>query len=366
MWREKTSLLQEEVDTLFATKTELFGEVEGIRKESSILEEQRNELNTQVYLLEHQMNELKINTQLLQTKKDELWQVCEERQTKANNLNIEVDCLKEKQLHFEKEVASLESKRTTLLESIEETHRQIEHNVNLYYTNAMNIMQNSLDASAEKAGEEYRQAIQEYQTEYATTLGEMALAFDDEIAEKKESLTALMAELKRLQKIVNVAIEERKRAENENKDLFRLSLSEIDLKEIKHLREVIPYLREARPLNKMIWEGYYQRTYKDLVIRLIGEKRKACGIYKLTNLLDGKIYIGQARDISERWSEHIKKGLGIDTNNQILYIAMRKDGPENFTYEVLEECEPAELNDKEKFWITYFKSTEYGYNMKVG
>lgn len=39
MWREKTSLLQEEVDTLFATKTELFGEVEGIRKESSILEE---------------------------------------------------------------------------------------------------------------------------------------------------------------------------------------------------------------------------------------------------------------------------------------------------------------------------------------
>ena len=67
-----------------------------------------------------------------------------------------MDCLKEKQLHFEKEVASLESKRTTLLESIEETHRQIEQNVNLYYANAMNIMQNSLDASAEKAGEEYR------------------------------------------------------------------------------------------------------------------------------------------------------------------------------------------------------------------
>jgi hypothetical protein len=67
-----------------------------------------------------------------------------------------VDCLKNKQLHFEKEVASLESKRTTLLESIEETHRQIEQNVNLYYTNTMNIMQNSLDASAEKIGEEYR------------------------------------------------------------------------------------------------------------------------------------------------------------------------------------------------------------------
>jgi hypothetical protein len=39
MWREKTTLLHEEVDALSATKTELFGEVEGIRKESSILEE---------------------------------------------------------------------------------------------------------------------------------------------------------------------------------------------------------------------------------------------------------------------------------------------------------------------------------------
>ena len=39
MWREKTTLLHEEIDTLSATKTELFGEVEGIRKESSMLEE---------------------------------------------------------------------------------------------------------------------------------------------------------------------------------------------------------------------------------------------------------------------------------------------------------------------------------------
>jgi hypothetical protein len=39
MWREKTTLLHEEVDALSVTKTELFGEVEGIRKESIILEQ---------------------------------------------------------------------------------------------------------------------------------------------------------------------------------------------------------------------------------------------------------------------------------------------------------------------------------------
>lgn len=161
------------------------------------------------------------------------------------------------------------------------------------------------------------------------------------------------------------AIEAQKRADDDNKDLYRLSLSEIDLKEIIHLRDVIPYLREARPLYKMIWEGYYQRPYKELVARLMG-KKVVTGIYKLTNLIDGKVYVGQARDIGERWSEHIKKGIGIDTNNQILYLAMRKVGPENFSFEILEECPKDVLNDKEKFWITYYKATEYGYNMKVG
>lgn len=45
---------------------------------------------------------------------------------------------------------------------------------------------------------------------------------------------------------------------------------------------------------------------------------------------------------------------------------MRKDGPENFSYEIIETCPSASLNEKEKYWINYFKTMEYGYNMKVG
>jgi hypothetical protein len=90
---------------------------------------------------------------------------------------------------------------------------------------------------------------------------------------------------------LSAAIDERKRADDNNRDFYKLELSEVDKKEIYRLREVIPYLREARPLNKMIWEGYYQKPYKDLTARVVGEG-KVSGIYKITNLKNEKSYIG--------------------------------------------------------------------------
>ena len=44
---------------------------------------------------------------------------------------------------------------------------------------------------------------------------------------------------------------------------------------------------------------------------------------------------------------------------------MYEQGVENFTFEILEECLPEELNDKEKYWIDFYNGVEYGYNMKL-
>ena len=90
------------------------------------------------------------------------------------------------------------------------------------------------------------------------------------------------------------------------------------------------------------------------------------GIYKLTNTKNQKIYIGQAVDIGTRWKDHIKAGLGIDTPNNMLYSAMMEDGVENFTFEVLEECGRSHLNDREKYYIAFYRSQEWGYNMSRG
>jgi group I intron endonuclease len=71
-------------------------------------------------------------------------------------------------------------------------------------------------------------------------------------------------------------------------------------------------------------------------------------------------------DLSTRWKDHIKAGLGIDTPSNILYKAMAADGVENFSFEVLEECDRSELNNRETYWIDFYNTTIFGYNMTKG
>ena len=80
-----------------------------------------------------------------------------------------------------------------------------------------------------------------------------------------------------------------------------------------------------------------------------GSTAETIGIYKITNQKTDIVYIGQAVDMSTRWKNHAKAGLGIDTPaNNKLYKAMIEDGLENFSFELLEQCNRNELNEKEK------------------
>lgn len=123
-------------------------------------------------------------------------------------------------------------------------------------------------------------------------------------------------------------------------------------------------MRDTEPLNKVIWKVYYENPYTDLVGRVLGKKKRT-GIYKITNIKNGMCYVGQALDAAERWKQHIRRGIGADspTRNK-LYPAMLSFGVENFTFELIEECAPEELNEKEQFWQNYFKAKEFGYSIK--
>lgn len=76
-----------------------------------------------------------------------------------------------------------------------------------------------------------------------------------------------------------------------NLDFYRLQLSNVDIEEIKKIRSIIPYLRNAEPVNKVIWKVYYERAYTDLIGRVIGTGTHS-GIYKITNIQNQKCYVG--------------------------------------------------------------------------
>lgn len=87
-------------------------------------------------------------------------------------------------------------------------------------------------------------------------------------------------------------------------------------------------------------------------------------IYKITNEINDKIYIGQTiRTIDERWRHHVYYSL-TGLHKTKLARAIRKYGKESFKIEILEETE--DLDKREIFYISFFKSDLFGYNIKIG
>ena len=86
---------------------------------------------------------------------------------------------------------------------------------------------------------------------------------------------------------------------------------------------------------------------------------KKCGIYKITSP-SNKIYIGQSRDINKRIQSYIK-GYKLKAQPK-LYNSINKYTWENHTFEIIEECEFNELNNRERYWQEYYNSIEQGLN----
>lgn len=90
-------------------------------------------------------------------------------------------------------------------------------------------------------------------------------------------------------------------------------------------------------------------------------------IYKITNTVNNKIYIGQTtKTIEERFQKHIQKAK--QHVNRYLYDAMNHYGYDNFKIEPIEECDNNLLNEREIYWIKYYNSNNkiLGYNMTTG
>lgn len=92
------------------------------------------------------------------------------------------------------------------------------------------------------------------------------------------------------------------------------------------------------------------------------------GIYKITNLINGKSYIGQSLHIERRFLQHKSPYERDRYPNKPLYKAFEKYGIENFDFSILEECPAEQLDEKEIFWIKEYKSLvhENGYNILDG
>nr|DAR02343.1 MAG TPA: intron associated endonuclease [Crassvirales sp.] len=90
-------------------------------------------------------------------------------------------------------------------------------------------------------------------------------------------------------------------------------------------------------------------------------------IYKITNKINGKSYIGQTiQNVKERFYQHCATKCSQAILNMVIHKAINKYGKSNFTIEVIEEVESTNLNDRERYWIRYYDSYNNGYNSTKG
>ena len=242
--------------------------------------------------------------------------------------------------------------RDQVLKDLKENGVQvIEHELSIY--------RNSMQSLKERLRNEC-------ELEYHIILEDLAETFTQESEYRRIAIQELEDTLATLKATIDSAVEANKRevAKEQEQNFYRLNISEKDLEEIKQLRLVADLLRDKEPLNKVIWKVYYEKPTTDLVGRVIGPGVHT-GIYKITNLQNQMCYVGQAANLADRWKQHIKRGLGAETpTKNKLYPIMQSVGVENFSFEVIEECDRSKLNEREDYWQEYFHAIDFGYSIK--
>ena len=230
------------------------------------------------------------------------------------------------------------------------------------------VLDEAYQEKRDELKKKFEQDKNDYTQEYLEVIKDLTSSIEDKIKDKQDELSQINQEVEREREIVNLSVEMRKRAEEEQSkvDFYRLQLPHNDIQDIEILKPVADKLHTKEAIYKVIWKTYYEKPFNDLVGRVIGNTVKT-GIYKITDIETGKAYVGQAVDIKNRWRSHIKRGMGAETpTRNKLYPAMLEKGVENFTFEIIEECKAAQLSEREKYWIDFLKTKEYGWNVVAG
>ena len=225
----------------------------------------------------------------------------------------------------------------------------------------MNDIRKQAQEQTNKEIEEIKKKTLEYDMQTVKSLTDAAAA--------QQELENIKLELEEF-RAKRAAINELRRKEEElaaEQDGHRIILSEDDKEDIKYLISIEDKIHNVDLLHKLIWSEYLQKPFNQMLNNIFGSKIPKNVIYCIENISDNKKYIGKtSAEVSKRWTEHIKTSLGIGGVKKSKIHSMLFNNWDNFTFSVVEVVENANLSEREKYYIQFFETDKYGYNLKSG
>lgn len=290
-------------------------------------------------------------------------------------LLLVVACVKLKEANKQQQqVIQINQERQELSRQIEsdiKAKKEILRNVSASIDSQNNILkslksteQELREGAQERANQEYKARFEELSANYAQKEKQL----ENMLSNIKSKVTNAQNELDdiKAKQFAYIQAQQREEAIKAKKDYYRLVITDNDKADITLLRDIQIKLGHRDAIDKLIWEVYYKPAYDKLMPRLIQTNEKICGIYKITNITTNQSYIGQSVDIKERFRQHIKSGLSSQTATNKLYQSMKTYGAYDFTFEILEQVPRTKLNERETYWIDFYKTKDLGLNKTVG
>lgn len=237
-----------------------------------------------------------------------------------------------------------------LRELAEETAKQYEETL-------MNIAKDKVETEQEKMQKAAQQSFEKTMAD----MGVQAEAARTQI----ETLTKEIAEYSAKQAAINEAIM-RQRALEEQQDFYRVCLGPEAANDVEILNAARRNLKKPEIIDKIIYDNYIGKPVLEMIKRVL-QNTTCSGIYKITCLKTGEIYIGKSTDVKSRWQQHCKSAFNCGTiAHSLLHTKMKQYGIEQFTFELVEQVPKEQLSEREKFYINFYQTKETGLNERNG
>ena len=255
------------------------------------------------------------------------------------------------------------------LKEKEKRYNEVNQDLDLYRQGKIKEIDGTIVEYEQRKRQAINHAIEEHKLFLQEQSGQLQKQLKEQEDELKSQIEIIKSELEE-ERNKRAAINEELRKQEEKEkynEIHSVNLTDNEKEDIHFLLSLEERLHNKQALYKLVWSTYLQQAYKNTFHNILGNRDPRNVIYCIENINTGKKYIGKtSAEVSKRWTEHIKTSLNIGTIKSTNIHKALYNHWDEFIFYILAETEKEKLSEMEKYYISFYESDKYGYNIKAG